>query len=69
MTQTGWIHLGILLLAFVGVVAFLFRKMILPAPMEGPHGETVGGASGFNEAHNGHYSAGHDAGSADGSGH
>jgi hypothetical protein len=46
MTQTGWMHLGILLLVFAGVVAFVLRRMVVPAPKEGAHGETVAGASG-----------------------
>lgn len=47
MTSTGWIHLGALLLVFAGIAAFALRKMVLPTPKEPPHGETVGGASGF----------------------
>ncbi|WP_185970498.1 MULTISPECIES: hypothetical protein [unclassified Mesorhizobium] len=47
MTQTGWIHLGILLLVFVGVVAFIFRRLILPAPKESAHGESIEDSSGY----------------------
>ncbi|MBM2716106.1 hypothetical protein JQK88_34070 [Mesorhizobium caraganae] len=68
MTQTGWIHLGILLLVFVGVVAFILRRMVLPAAREGAHGETVGGAtggygSGYSGGHGGHS---HDSGGGHG---
>ena len=62
MTQAGWMHLGILLLVFAGVVLFFLRRMILPAPKESASGETIAGSKGFNEAHNGHYSAGHGGG-------
>ncbi|WP_189526676.1 MULTISPECIES: hypothetical protein [unclassified Mesorhizobium] len=58
MTQTAWLHIGILLLAFVGVVAFVLRRMVLPAPKDGAQGETVAGASG-----------GYGGGSVDGGGH
>ncbi|MBZ9673044.1 hypothetical protein [Mesorhizobium sp. ES1-3] len=68
MTQTGWMHLGILLLVFVGAVAFVLRRMVLPAPKEGAQGETVAGSKGFNEAHSGHYSAGHSGGADSGHG-
>ncbi|CAN7696243.1 hypothetical protein [Mesorhizobium caraganae] len=69
MTETGWMHLGILLLVFAGVVAFLLRRMILPAPKESASGENIAGSKGFNEAVNGHYSAGHSGGSVDDGGH
>ncbi|TIU39352.1 MAG: hypothetical protein E5W26_14350 [Mesorhizobium sp.] len=62
MTQTGWMHLGILLLVFAGAVAFVLRRMIVPAPKESASGEAIAGSKGFNEAHNGHYSAGHGGG-------
>ena len=45
MTSTGWMHLGVLLLVFVGITAFALRKMVLPTPKEPPRGETVGGAT------------------------
>ncbi|TGV39890.1 hypothetical protein EN829_000705 [Mesorhizobium sp. M00.F.Ca.ET.186.01.1.1] len=54
MNSTGWMHLGVLLLAFLGVVAFVLRRMVLPAPMEGPRGENIGGSSGYNGGHGGH---------------
>lgn len=47
MPPTGWMHIGILLLVFVGVVAFVRRRMVLPAPKEGANVETVGGSSGY----------------------
>ncbi|WP_292113684.1 hypothetical protein [Mesorhizobium sp.] len=47
MDSTGWMHLGVLLLVFAGIAAFVLWKMFLPAPKEPPRGETVGGARGF----------------------
>jgi hypothetical protein len=41
------LNVGILLLVFVGVVAFVLRRMVLPAPKEGASGETVAGSSGY----------------------
>ncbi|MGX5804242.1 hypothetical protein ACWGS9_23770 [Bradyrhizobium sp. Arg314] len=58
MDSTGWMHLGVLLLVFAVITAFALRKMFLPAPKESASGETIAGSKGFNEAHNGHYSAG-----------
>ena len=46
MNSTGWMHLGIVLVVFAGVVLFFLRRMVLPAPKEGAQGETVAGASG-----------------------
>ncbi|MBA1142658.1 hypothetical protein [Mesorhizobium neociceri] len=63
MTQTGWMHLGILLLAFVGVVAFLLRRMVLPAPREGAHGENIGGSDNYGGGYGGHS---HDGGGGHG---
>ena len=65
MTSAGWTHLGILLLVFAGAVVFFLRRMIVPAPKESVSGETIAGSKGFNEAHNGHYSAGHSGGADD----
>lgn len=48
MTAAGWMHLGILLLLFIGAVAFVLRSMVLPAPRDGAQGETVAGASGYS---------------------
>jgi len=53
-------HLGVLLLVFAGVVAFVLRKMFLPAPRDPPHGETFGP---------GDYTGGFDGGGHSGSGH
>ncbi|WP_156913365.1 hypothetical protein [Mesorhizobium sp. WSM3224] len=47
MDSTGWLHLGVLLLLFAGIVAFVLWKMVLPAPKAPPRGETVAGARGF----------------------
>ncbi|TIU86984.1 MAG: hypothetical protein E5V74_13275 [Mesorhizobium sp.] len=47
MDSTGWMHLGVLLLVFVGVAAFVRWKMVLPAPKQPPRGETVAGARRF----------------------
>ncbi|MBW8908826.1 hypothetical protein AB6802_22270 [Mesorhizobium sp. RCC_202] len=47
MDSTGWLHLGVLLLVFAGIVAFVLWKMVLPAPKAPPRGETVAGARGF----------------------
>ncbi|UVK40429.1 hypothetical protein LHFGNBLO_001895 [Mesorhizobium sp. AR10] len=46
MTETGWMHLGILLLVLAGVVGLILRRMVLPAAREGAHGENIGGSSG-----------------------
>lgn len=61
MDSTGWMHLGVLLLVFVGIGAFALRRMFLPAPKDPPQGETVGGASGYNPG-------GYGGGSFDGGG-
>ncbi|MDX8515288.1 hypothetical protein [Mesorhizobium captivum] len=61
MTSTGWLHLGILALAFAGVTVFAFRRMVLPKPREGSI-ESLGGGSSWAGGNDG----GH---SADGSGH
>ena len=65
MDSTGWMHVGVLLLVFVAVAAFALRKMFLPAPKESASGEAITGSKEFNEALNGHHSAGH-GGSGDG---
>ncbi|WP_296747568.1 hypothetical protein [Mesorhizobium sp.] len=58
MTSAGWMHLGVLLLVFAGVVAFVLRKMFLPAPRDPPHGETFSASDytgGFDGGgHSGH---------------
>jgi hypothetical protein len=59
MDSTGWLHLGVLLLVFAGIAAFALRKMFLPAPKEGASGEAITGSKEWNEALNGHHSAGH----------
>ncbi|ESZ24570.1 MULTISPECIES: hypothetical protein [unclassified Mesorhizobium] len=63
MTQTAWLHIGILLLAFVGVVAFILRRMVFPAAREGAHGESVGIGGGYSGGHGDHS---HDSGGGDG---
>ncbi|TIQ38364.1 MAG: hypothetical protein E5X48_00325 [Mesorhizobium sp.] len=61
MTSTGWVHLGILLLAFAGAAAFVFRRMVLPKPREGSIESLGGGMSWGGGEGSGH--------SADGGGH
>ena len=47
MSSTGWMHIGVVLLAFAAIAALALRRIVLPAPKEPPPGETVGGASGY----------------------
>lgn len=61
MDSTGWMHLGVLLLVFAGIVAFALRKMFLPAPKDPSHGETFGGGdyTGGFDGGGGHSGSGH----------
>jgi hypothetical protein len=56
MTSTGWMHFGILFLAFAGIILFFLRRTIFPAPKEGSEisgRESWFGSSGY-EGHSGH---------------
>ena len=66
MTSTGWMHLGILLVVFTGVVLFFLRRMILPAPKEGSQGESMGVGSGGYSGYDGYGGHSHDGGGGHG---
>ncbi|MER8828853.1 hypothetical protein NKH73_20730 [Mesorhizobium sp. M0938] len=63
MTQTGWMYLGILLLMFACVVAFILRRMVSPAARVGAHSESIGPSGGHGD--HSHDSGGGDGGSGD----
>lgn len=59
MNSAGWMHLGIVLLAFAGAVVFFLRRRIFPAPREGSgNSESWYGGGGY-EGHSGHDGGGH----------
>ncbi|RUW26648.1 hypothetical protein EN858_09805 [Mesorhizobium sp. M4B.F.Ca.ET.215.01.1.1] len=60
MNSAGWMHLGIVLLAFAGAVVFFLRRTIFPAPREGSNNSEgwYGGGGGY-EGHSGHDGGGH----------
>jgi len=62
MTAIGWMHLGIVLLVFAGVVLFFLRRMILPASKEGPHGESIGVGNGDYSGYDSYGGHSHDGG-------
>jgi hypothetical protein len=62
MNSTGWMHLGIVLVVFAGVVLFFLRRMVFPAPKEGSQGESMGVGGGGYSGYDSYGGHSHDGG-------